>query len=436
MKNFALAHCSVEYRPIDWIKPYADNPRIHPAKQKAMLEATVFRSRHINPLLVKPDGQLIAGALRLEVAGQMGLTDVPVIIVSHLGDADCMALRIADNAIADKAEWSIELLAKNLELISTLDMTITPLELGFETAEYDQIRLGANPPTPVEPVPIPDHAAPAVSRIGDVISIASHTIVCGDSRKSEVYVEALAGREAAAVISDQPWNLEASFISGKGTTKFDDFAMAAGEMSAEEFEEFTEEVLARQAEHCAPGALVAQFIDWRSVDIMIRAGRKTTGELVNICVWVKQNGRFGSPWRSRHELICVFRSVGGKVRDNVQLGKFGRNRTNIWEYDAPTVFGSQRDKLQLHPTCKNEAMIADFILDCTDRDDVVLDAFLGSGTTILAAHQTGRIGVGIEIDPHYVDLAVQRIANLSGDTPHLADGTTFDELRTQRSEEA
>jgi len=432
MKNFALAQCAVEYRPIDWVKPYTDNPRVHPSKQKAMLEAAIFRSRHINPLLVKPDGELIAGALRLEVAYQMGLIEVPVIILSHLSDVECAALRIADNAIADKAEWSIELLAKNLELISRLDMTITPIELGFETAEYDQIRLGANPPAPVDPVPLPDHSTPAVSRIGDVIHIGGHTIVCGDSRDPDVYRRALGDRLAQAVISDQPWNLEASFISGKGKTKFDDFAMASGEMSAAEFERFTEEVLARQAGHCAPGALVAQFIDWRSVDIMIRAGRKTTGELINICVWVKQNGRFGSPWRSRHEFVCVFRRDGGKAHDNVQLGRFGRNRTNVWEYDAPTIFGSQREKLQLHPTCKNEAMIADFILDCTDRGDVVLDAFLGSGTTLLAAHMTGRAGVGIDIDPHYVDLAVQRLAALTCETPHLADGTTFDELRANR----
>jgi DNA modification methylase len=434
MKNFSLANCSVEYRPIDWIKPGADNPRIHPPKQKAMLEAAIFRSRHINPLLVKPDGELIAGALRLEVASQMGLTEVPVITIAHLTDAECLALRLAANKIADKAEWSIELLAKNLELISTLDMTIAPIELGLETGEYDQIRLGTNALMPVEAVPLPDHSAPAVTQLGDVIHVGAHTIVCGDSRNSDVYAQALAGCSAAAVISDQPWNLAASFISGKGKTRFDDFVMASGEMSKEAFEGFTEEVLTRQAEHCAPGALVAQFIDWRSVEIMIRIGRKTIGELVNICVWVKQNGRFGSPWRSRHELVCIFRRAGDKSRDNVQLGRFGRNRTNVWEYDAPTIFGSQRHKLQLHPTCKNEAMIADFVLDCTNRGDVVLDAFLGSGTTLLAAQHTDRVGVGIEIDPHYVDLAVQRLAELTGEPAYLADGTTFDELRARRLE--
>ena len=247
----------------------------------------LFRTRHINPLLAKPDGTVIAGALRLRTAFELGLQELPVIILSHLSEADCIALRIADNAIADKAEWSLELLSKNLELISTLDMTIRPIELGFETAEYDQIRLGGVSAKPVEPVPVPDHSAPAMARLGDVIHIAGQTIVCGDSREFEVIEKDLSGRLAKAVISDEPWNLPIKCISGKGKTKFDNFAVARGEMSAEEFETFTEQVLACQAKFCVPGAVVAQFIDWRSVDIMVRAGRRTVGELINICVWVK-----------------------------------------------------------------------------------------------------------------------------------------------------
>lgn len=431
MKNFALERCHVEYRPIDWFRTLGDNPRLHSSKQRSMLEASALRTRHINPLLAKPDGSLISGELRLQVAIDLGLTNVPVIILSHLSEAETLALRIADNAIADKSEWSIELLAKHFELISTLDMTIEPIELGFETAEYDQIRLGSGS-TVQDPVAEPDRSRPTVARPGDVFHVAGHTVVCGDSRDPAIYEEAFAGKVAAAIISDQPWNLPASFISGKGKTKFEDFAHASGEMSMDEFERFTDEVLACQARFSAPGSLVAQFIDWRSVDLMIRCGRRTVGDLINICVWVKQNGRFGSPWRSRHELICVFRRGGGKVTDNVKLGKYGRNRTNVWEYDAPTIFGSQRTKLALHPTCKNEAMIADFIRDCTDRGDIVLDAFLGSGTTALAAQQSGRFCVGIEIDPHYVDLAIRRLTELSGEPAYLSDGTTFDDLAKLR----
>lgn len=431
--KISLERCSVEYRPLDWFKRFVDAPRLHPINQKTMLKASVSRSRHIHPLIARPDGLLIAGELRLDIAPSLGLTELPVIILSHLNEAEELALRIADNAIPEQASWSIELLAKNLEMISTLDMTIKPIELGFETAEYDKYRLGQMNLGKVEPVPVPDDSVPAVSRDGDVFHIATQTIICGDSRDLKVYAKGFGKRRAKAVISDQPWNLEMKFISGKGKKKFDDFAVGSGEFSPEEFERFTEEVLTCQARFCEPGALVAQYIDWRSVDLMVRAGRKTIGDLINICVWVKQNGRFGSPWRNRHELVCIFRREGGKSQDNVMLGKFGRNRTNVWEYDAPTVFGSQKDKLALHPTCKNEAMIADFILDCTDPGDLVLDAFLGSGTTALAAVHTGRSCVGIEIEPKYVDLTLDRLAKLTGEIPRLADGRSFEDLRTTRT---
>ena len=431
--KISLERCSVEYRPLDWFKKFVDAPRLHPINQKAMLKASVSRSRHIHPLIARPDGLLIAGELRFEIAPSLGLTELPVIILSHLSEADELALRIADNAIPDHASWSIELLAKNLEMISTLDMTIKPIELGFETADYDKYRLGEMDFGKVGPVPLPDDSVPTVSRDGDVFHIANQTVICGDSRNLKVYAKGLGKRRAKAVISDQPWNLEMKFISGKGKKKFDDFAVGSGELSLAEFERFTEEVLICQARFCEPGALVAQYIDWRSVDLMVRAGRKTIGDLINICVWVKQNGRFGSPWRNRHELVCIFRRDGGKSQDNVMLGKFGRNRTNVWEYDAPTVFGSQKDKLALHPTCKNEAMIADFILDCTDPGDLVLDAFLGSGTTALAAVQTGRSCVGIEIEPKYVDLTLNRLAKLTGEVPRLADGRSFEELRATRT---
>ena len=432
MTNFSLADCTVEYRPLDWFRPYPGAPRVHPARQKAMLEAAVLRSRVLNPLLAKPDGTIIAGELRFEVGRMLNLPNLPVIILAHLSDAEALALRVADNAIAEHGKWSIELLARTLGEIETLDMSIQPIELGFETAQYDQFRLGSEPTEATEPVPVPDRTVRPVARAGDIVRIAGQTIACGDSRDPVVYQAALDGRTATACISDQPWNLDVDFISGKGRKKFDNFAMASGEMSATEFEEFTADVLALQANVCAPGALIAQFIDWRSVDMMVRVGRKVIGELVNICVWVKQNGRFGSPWRSRHELVCVFRREGGKARDNVNLGKWGRNRTNVWEYDAPAVFGSQKQNLEFHPTSKNPAMIADFIRDCTDRGDVVLDAFLGSGTTLLAAHNVGRLGVGIEIDPGYVDLTIRRLVELTGEEAFMADGTPWSEVRAQR----
>ena len=434
MRRINLEKCPQVELPLDQVHLSDDNPKLHPERQLAMLEASFRRFRHMSPILVAKDGEVIAGHARVTVSRRMGLSSVPAIVLPHLNEAERRAYRIADNAIAEKGQWSIELLTSELELLTSIDLGFDPIEIGFETGEIDKLVLSAR----TEPITAPEAAepnrsSPATARPGDIFLIGRHVAVCGDSKDPATFSAALKGRKAQVVISDQPWNLAARFISGKGRIRHPDFVECAGEMSPADFEAFTHSVLANQAAHCATGALMFQFIDWRSVDVMIAAGKKQVGELVNICVWVKQSGRMGSPWRSQHELVCVFRAPGGKSRDNVKLGVYGRNRTNVWRYDAPSAFGSQRDKLKLHPTCKNQEMIADAILDCTDRGDLVLDAFLGSGTTILAAHETGRVGVGIELDPHYVDLAVSRIAEATGEEPTHQSGKTFKALAEERS---
>lgn len=436
MRQFNLSECPVIDLPISQIEAYANNPRLHGDRQIEMLEASIRKFGMVNPVLVTPDKQVIAGHGRLIAAQKVGMATIPAIILPHLNSSEVMALRIADNAIALKGEWSVELLGQELEIIATHDLETSPLELGFETGEIDfHVEASRNPAACKKNIPAPrdvNRNEPAVTRHGDLFSIGPHKIICGDARDPNIYEMLLDGQLADAVISDQSWNLPSKAISGLGAHKHPDFLLASGEMSANEFDEFTRSALIPQAGFCKPGALVFQFIDWRSVDVMIAAGKEEVGELVNICVWVKQSGGMGSMWRSQHELVCVFRTPGGKWKNNVKLGLYGRNRTNIWQYQAPTGFGSQRDKLKIHPTCKNEQMIADAIMDCTDRRDVVLDAFLGSGTTILAAHQTGRRGRGIELDPHYVDIAVRRIAEATGDSPVDAKGRKFDELAAER----
>jgi DNA modification methylase len=437
MRRINLEKCPQVELPLNGVKLSDSNPKLHPERQLAMLEASFRRFRHMSPILVAKDGEVIAGHARVTVARRLGLSSVPAIVLPHLNDAERRAYRIADNAIAEKGQWSVELLTSELELLTSVELGFDPIEIGFETGEVDKLILGSRtepPPTPEAAEP--DRSSPPIARLGDIFHIGPHVVGCGDSKAPATFAAVLSGRMAQAVISDQPWNLAARFISGKGRVRHPDFVECAGELSPAAFEAFTDTVLANQAAHCAPGALMFQFIDWRSVDLMIAAGKKRAGELVNICVWVKQSGRMGSPWRSQHELVCVFRAPGGKSRDNVKLGVYGRNRTNVWCYDAPSAFGSQRDKLEMHPTCKSETMIADAILDCTNRGDLVLDAFLGSGTTVLAAHMAGRVGVGIELDPYYVDLALSRIADAVGEEPTHQSGKTFEALAEERSSAA
>jgi hypothetical protein len=422
---------------IDLIKPYRHNPKLHPDRQLGMLVASFKRFGMLSPILVASDGELIAGHAWYLAAIRMGLTSLPAVVLPHLSEAERHAYRIADNRISEKGEWSVELLSREIKLIRTLEVDIAPIEIGFEGPEFENILFDtAGDEEVVEQVPEPHRDCPAVSRPGDIFSFGDrHRIGCLDAKLRSSFEQLLEGQLASAVISDQPWNLPASFISGKGKTKHPDFHEAAGEMTRDEFLEFTKTVLRNQAACCAPGALMYEFIDWRSVDVMIEAGKGEVGELINICVWNKPTGRFGSPYRSQHELVCVFRVPGGRSKDNVQLGRFGRNRTNVWVYNAPSAFGRDHEDLQAHPTAKNVQMIADAILDCTDEGGIVLDAFLGSGTTLLAAEKVGRRGFGIEIDPWYADLAIRRLSELTGIDPVHQSGLTYSALMVARQEE-
>jgi DNA modification methylase len=172
-------------------------------------------------------------------------------------------------------------------------------------------------------------------------------------------------------------------------------------------------------------------MDWRHLGELMVAGRRVYEELLNLCVWVKNNGGMGSLYRSRHELIFAFRSGKASHRNNVQLGRFGRNRTNVWEYPSATTLSKRGDEgnlLALHPTVKPVALVADALLDCSARGDIVLDAFLGSGSTLIAAERTGRSCYGIELDPIYVDTAIRRWQRYTGDHAiNALSGKRFDD---------
>ena len=440
-KSQDLTELELVYLPTDEIQPYPDNPRMHPKKQLAMIEASIAAFDFNNPVLVTPDNVLIAGHGRLEAAKKLGLAKVPALVLAHLTEEEQRAYRVADNAIMLKGEWTLELLAQELEFVSAVDFDIAPEALGFETGEIDFLIDESrsdelNEGEPREEVVEPDRTIASVTRIGDIWRIGHHAVICGDARDRETYVRLLGDRRADVVISDQPWNVPyKGHIGGLGKVQHPEFVMASGEMSRDEFRAFTKDVLLLQSDFSRPGALSLQFIDWRSVSDMIRAGEAVYDALVNLCVWVKPNGGMGSLWRSRHELVCVFRTKGSAHQNNVMLGKHGRNRTNVWEYAGANSFGAERmENLAAHATCKPVAMIAEAIKDCTNRGDLVLDAFLGSGTSIMAAHDSGRIGVGIELDPYYVDVAVQRIAEVVGSEPVLEDGRSFAEVREDRLE--
>jgi DNA modification methylase len=274
-----------------------------------------------------------------------------------------------------------------------------------------------------------------VTRPGDVWSIGRHRLICGDATVPKTYERLLGKARAQMVFTDPPYNVPiGGHVCGLGKTQHREFAMASGEMSEAEFTEFLTTAFRQLAAFSVDGAIHYQCIDWRHMREMLAAGHAAYTELKNLCVWAKTNGGMGSLYRSKHELVFVFKSGTAAHINNVELGKHGRYRTNVWSYPGINSFGASRGDLDLHPTVKPLALVADAIRDCSHRKAIVLDAFAGSGTTLIAAEKTGRSGYGIEIDPHYCDVIIRRLDRLCGLQAVLqATGQTFAEVEAERS---
>jgi DNA modification methylase len=387
-----------------------------------------------NPILIDGDGMVIAGHGRLEAAKLMGLETVPTIRIEDMTDAEKRAYVIADNRLAENAGWDSELLALELKDLVGLEMDITLT--GFEMGEVDvliqDLEAGDDADTDEE-VPPMDLNRPAVSRPGQLWRLGPHRLICGDALDDQTYVRLLNGEKAQMIFADPPYNVRIDGnVCGLGTVKHPDFAMASGEMSEAEYTAFLKDALGNLSRHSIDGSVHFISMDWRHFYELLSAGREVYAELKNLCVWNKSNAGMGSLYRSQHELIAVFKSGKAPHINNVQLGAQGRNRTNVWDYPGINSFGSNRDEeLAVHPTVKPLAMVADAILDCSTRGALILDGFLGSGTTILAAERVGRRAAGVELEPRYVDAAIRRFQSATGiDAIDAESGRTFAEYES------
>lgn len=410
------------------LKPYQRNARTHSKQQVRQLAASIARFGFSSPILIDANNKIVAGHGRTEAAKTLGLSTVPVIRITHLTSEEVRALRLADNRIASAAGWDEDLLAAELrELEQSLgdDIILT----GFSVAEIDIALRSADDDEFLETVSSTEEKRPTTSQNGDVWRIGPHMVACGDARDPDLFARMLAGKQIEAVFTDPPYNVRIQgHAGGRGKIRQREFAMASGEMSPDEYRAFLESVFDPLSSHMSDGALAYTCIDWRHVRDMIAASGKSFS-LANLCVWVKDNAGMGALYRSQHELVLVLKRGAGPITNNVELGRHGRSRTNVWNYAGATSVGSTRDRaLSLHPTVKPVSMVADAIMDCTRRGAIVFDPFLGSGTTIIAAHRTGRVGMGIEIDPVYVDAIIRRVeaaakqaAVLSGTSENFAE---------------
>jgi DNA modification methylase len=424
---------AVVYQPLDALKSYAKNPRTHSKAQIRQIAESIRIFGFTTPILIDGNNTIIAGHGRVAAAKLLNIGQVPTVRLENMTDDQIRAYVIADNRIAEKAGWDKSILAIELQHLLTIDSNLDVTITGFEIPEIDLILSRAvAEPDPDDKFEI-DLTTGAVTQPGDVWRLGKHRILCGSSLDEASYKTLIGARRANVVFVDPPYNVAINgHVSGNGSVHHREFAMATGEMNEAEFVAFLTTSLRLLARYSAGGSVHFICMDWRHMGELLAAGEQIYDALLNLCVWVKNNGGMGSFYRSRHELVFVFRNGKGHHRNNVQLGEYGRNRTNVWEYAGISTMSRQGDEgnLQsLHPTVKPVALVADAILDCSARGDIVLDSFLGSGSTLIAAERVGRICYGIEIDPLYVDAAVRRWQRHTGDHAiHAPTGKRFDDL--------
>jgi len=435
----ACGRVQVTYRPLSELKLDPRNPRGHTPQQLRQIARSIETFGFNVPVLVDGNLKVIAGHGRVMACRQLGFNQVPTIRLEHLSDAQTRAFMIADNRLTDNSTWDARLLAEQLRDLSMLELDFSLEATGFEMGEIDLRIQGLTPEAKGETDPadtVVVSAGPAVSKPGDCWLLGKHRVFCGSALHKAAYTALMQGKKAATVFTDPPYNVEIDGnVSGLGAIHHREFAMASGEMNEAEFTAFLGRTFLYLAGQSIEGSIHFICMDWRHVSEVLAAGKQAYSELKNLCVWAKDSAGMGSLYRSQHELIFVFKNGHERHRNNVQLGQYGRNRTNVWRYAGINSFARSTDEgnlLALHPTVKPVALVADAILDCSARGDIVLDAFLGSGTTVIAAESTGRRCYGLEIDPLYVDTIVRRWQAFTGEhAAHAESGGNFNEDAAQ-----
>ena len=424
----------IEYVDRELLVPYKNNPRKHSEKQLHQLRQSIQEFGFITPILVDENNTLIAGHARLLASTSLNMVRVPVIRVEHLTKAQKRAYIIADNKLALNSEWDNNLLAQEINSLQESDLDFDLGLTAFSTSEMDIIMESIRLPGDVaDEVPIPEVGEEyvPVTQLGDVWKLGSHVIVCADATSQETFSILMKNKKAVMVFIDPPYNVKIkNNVSGLGKKKHREFAMASGEMKEAEFINFLLIIFMHLKNFSGDGSIHFICMDWRHQYEILIAGREVYTEQKNLCVWNKDNAGMGSFYRSKHELIFVFKNGKEKHRNNFELGQHGRYRTNVWDYAGYNSFSSKRNEcLEYHPTVKPVGMIADAIMDCSKRGDIVLDCFLGSGSTLLAAERTGRVCYGVEIDPTYMDVTIKRWQQATGkNAVHVATDKTFNSL--------
>ena len=419
----------IKQQNIEVLTPYKNNARIHGQKQIQLLARSIEQFGFNVPVLVNKDNQILSGHGRVLAAKELKLKKIPTIQIESLTQTQQKAFILADNKIAQKSEWDNDLLQLELENLQALDIDFDLTLTGFETPELDFLLHDENIPMSASEEDKAPNALEVEKRVasGDLWQLGEHLLYCGDALLGESYQMLLGEDKASLIFTDPPYNVKIDgHVCGTGKVKHAEFHQASGEMTKDEFTSFLQQAFSLLVKHSQNGSLHFVCMGWRHVAEITQAGNVYT-ELKNICVWNKQIGGMGSLYRSQHEFVFLFKSGRETHINNVELGKHGRYRTNIWDYPGVSATNHHRKDLHLHPTVKPISMVVDAIKDCSKRGQIVLDVFGGSGTTLLAAEKTKRKARLIEMSPHYCDVILHRYQEMTGIEPELIKKGKADE---------
>lgn len=427
-----MLQVQLKYLNINELKENPHNARKHPQKQLQKLAANIKRFDFLVPAIIDKDNIILSGHARVEAAKMAGLKEVPTIKVEHLSKEQARAFAISDNRLSQDSSWDMDKLKAEFEFLSNYDIELS--FTGFETPEIDWV-LGDEKPKASKEDEVEDISANyiPVTMVSDIWDLGNHRLICGDAQNTNTYESLMVNEKANIVFTDPPYNDNIrGHVKSRDSANAREFVMASGEMSRSEFTNFLREFLTSTALYSVNGSILYVCMDWRHIQELLSSAEGLL-EFKQLCVWSKDRAGMGSFYRSQHELVCVFKYGDAKHINNFGLGNKGRYRTNIWNYP---VVGRQQPEMDgiEHPTVKPVSMIIDAIRDCSNRGDIILDPFGGSGTTLIAAEKTGRRARLIELDPIYCDLIVRRWEKYTGNNA-LMNGKTFEELKSDRHKE-
>ena len=430
LRNDLLPALGIESCPLDSLRLRERRLRKSEAAHVREVANSIGAFGFNVPLLLGRNNVVIDGAIRLEAARLLGLSAAPCIRVDHLDENEQRLLRLAINRLGEKGSWDIaELEVEFKELI----IAEAPIELsGFGSDEIDQILIGSDDQNVEIGALAPDPEATAIARVGDIFRLGSHRLICGDATDPSIVTTLMQADVARLVFTDQPFNVAIGGHVSGGDHR--EFLMASGEMTDDQFLDFNQRWIGAVLPHLIDGGIFGTFIDWRGLPIVHAAATQVGLLPMNLVVWAKTNAGMGSLYRSQHELLPLFKKGTAPHVNNVALGKRGRHRSNVWTYPGASSLGSDaRRGLQDHPTVKPTAMLQDAIIDISDRDEIILEPFGGSGSTLIACQKSGRICRCIELDPLYVDVILKRYEAVTRQAATLEQtNETFAELGRRR----